>query len=188
MEGTDAEALKQATERLSQAAMKIGEAMYKAEQASRRRRAPGGAGAAGRRRPAGRQGRRRRVRGSRRQEEEVRLTGRRWPVDAEPVACNGASLRRRARWLGLDLRPGHLADGCGSMSGVRLTGASRAGIEGLRWRSRIITPRWAWRGTRARTTSRRPIASSRCSTTRTAIRATSRPRPSSRKSAKPTTS
>ena len=30
-EGTDAEALKQATERLSQAAMKIGEAMYKAE-------------------------------------------------------------------------------------------------------------------------------------------------------------
>ncbi|MEI7710106.1 MAG: molecular chaperone DnaK [Rhodospirillales bacterium] len=32
LEGTDAEALKQATERLSQAAMKIGEAMYKAEQ------------------------------------------------------------------------------------------------------------------------------------------------------------
>ena len=31
LEGTDAEALKQATERLSQAAMKIGEAMYKAE-------------------------------------------------------------------------------------------------------------------------------------------------------------
>ena len=33
MEGTDVEALKQATERLSQAAMKIGEAMYKAQQA-----------------------------------------------------------------------------------------------------------------------------------------------------------
>ncbi|MGE0417140.1 MAG: molecular chaperone DnaK [Acetobacteraceae bacterium] len=33
MEGTDTEALKSATERLSQAAMKIGEAMYKAEQA-----------------------------------------------------------------------------------------------------------------------------------------------------------
>jgi molecular chaperone DnaK len=33
MEGTDVEALKSATERLSQAAMKIGEAMYKAEQA-----------------------------------------------------------------------------------------------------------------------------------------------------------
>jgi molecular chaperone DnaK len=33
MEGTDAEALKQATERLSQSAMKIGEAMYKAQQA-----------------------------------------------------------------------------------------------------------------------------------------------------------
>ena len=34
MEGTDVEALKSATDRLSQAAMKIGEAMYKAEQAS----------------------------------------------------------------------------------------------------------------------------------------------------------
>ena len=33
MEGTDVEALKSATDRLSQAAMKIGEAMYKAEQA-----------------------------------------------------------------------------------------------------------------------------------------------------------
>jgi len=33
LEGTDVEAVKQATERLSQAAMKIGEAMYKAEQA-----------------------------------------------------------------------------------------------------------------------------------------------------------
>ena len=33
LEGTDVAALKQATERLSQAAMKIGEAMYKAEAA-----------------------------------------------------------------------------------------------------------------------------------------------------------
>jgi molecular chaperone DnaK len=33
MEGTDVDALKSATDRLSQAAMKIGEAMYKAEQA-----------------------------------------------------------------------------------------------------------------------------------------------------------
>jgi molecular chaperone DnaK len=33
LEGTDLEAIKQATERLSQAAMKIGEAMYKAEAA-----------------------------------------------------------------------------------------------------------------------------------------------------------
>jgi molecular chaperone DnaK len=32
MEGTDASALRQATERLSQAAMKIGEAMYKSQQ------------------------------------------------------------------------------------------------------------------------------------------------------------
>ena len=40
MEGSDAEALKQATERLSQAAMKIGEVMYRAEQAGQ----AGGAG------------------------------------------------------------------------------------------------------------------------------------------------
>ena len=43
IEGTDVEAIKSATDRLSQAAMKIGEAMYKAEQAS----AQGGAGGAG---------------------------------------------------------------------------------------------------------------------------------------------
>ena len=44
LEGTDAEALKQATERLSQAAMKIGEAMYKAEQETAQAGAqPGGA-------------------------------------------------------------------------------------------------------------------------------------------------
>jgi len=42
MEGTDVEALKAATERLSQAAMKIGEAMYKAEQAAAAGAAPGG--------------------------------------------------------------------------------------------------------------------------------------------------
>ena len=60
-------ALKQATERLSQSAMKIGEAMYKAQQAEqaagatgagRRRAQPGGGG------QAGRQGGRRRIRGS----------------------------------------------------------------------------------------------------------------------------
>ena len=45
MEGTDAAALKQATERLSQAAMKLGEAMYKAQQAGPRpRTATGQAG------------------------------------------------------------------------------------------------------------------------------------------------
>jgi molecular chaperone DnaK len=44
LEGTDPEALKQATERLSQAAMKIGEAMYKAEAASQQPPPPGGAG------------------------------------------------------------------------------------------------------------------------------------------------
>ncbi len=44
LEGTDAEALKQATERLSQAAMKIGEAMYKAEaEAAQAGAQPGGA-------------------------------------------------------------------------------------------------------------------------------------------------
>jgi molecular chaperone DnaK len=42
MEGTDIEALKSATERLSQAAMKIGEAMYKAEQAQSQTPPPGG--------------------------------------------------------------------------------------------------------------------------------------------------
>jgi molecular chaperone DnaK len=43
MEGTDVEALKGATDRLSQAAMKIGEAMYKAEQAQAQT-PPGGPG------------------------------------------------------------------------------------------------------------------------------------------------
>jgi molecular chaperone DnaK len=43
MEGTDVEALKSATDRLSQAAMKIGEAMYKAEQAQAQQ-PPGGPG------------------------------------------------------------------------------------------------------------------------------------------------
>ena len=44
MEGTDVEALKSATDRLSQAAMKIGEAMYKAEQAQAQTPPPGGDG------------------------------------------------------------------------------------------------------------------------------------------------
>src|SRR5579872_991953 len=51
MEGTDSEALKQATERLSQAAMKIGEAMYKTQQADEAAAATAAAGAA-----AGQQG------------------------------------------------------------------------------------------------------------------------------------
>ena len=41
MEGTDADALKSATERLSQAAMKIGEAMYKAQQEAGASAGPG---------------------------------------------------------------------------------------------------------------------------------------------------
>jgi len=44
LEGTDTEALKQAADRLSQAAMKIGEAMYKAESASAQQPPPPGAG------------------------------------------------------------------------------------------------------------------------------------------------
>jgi molecular chaperone DnaK len=44
MEGTDVEALKSSTDRLSQAAMKIGEAMYKAEQAQAQTPPPGGPG------------------------------------------------------------------------------------------------------------------------------------------------
>jgi molecular chaperone DnaK len=45
LEGSDADALKQATERLSQAAMKIGEAMYKAESAQAGAEGAGAAGA-----------------------------------------------------------------------------------------------------------------------------------------------
>jgi molecular chaperone DnaK len=44
MEGTDTEALKQATERLSQSAMKIGEVMYKAQQAAEATAQAGSAG------------------------------------------------------------------------------------------------------------------------------------------------
>jgi molecular chaperone DnaK len=47
MEGNDPDALKQATERLSQAAMKIGEAMYKAQAADKAADATAQAGAAG---------------------------------------------------------------------------------------------------------------------------------------------
>jgi molecular chaperone DnaK len=47
MEGTDVEALKSATDRLSQAAMKIGEAMYKAEQAQTPPGGDAGPGAGG---------------------------------------------------------------------------------------------------------------------------------------------
>jgi molecular chaperone DnaK len=47
LEGTDAEAVKQATERLSQAAMKIGEAMYKAEAAAGQQPPPGAGPGAG---------------------------------------------------------------------------------------------------------------------------------------------
>ena len=66
MEGTDAEALKQATERLSQSAMKLGEAMYKAQQAEQAAdtTAQAGPGQQGGGAQAGREGRRRRVRGS----------------------------------------------------------------------------------------------------------------------------
>jgi molecular chaperone DnaK len=46
MEGTDSAALKQATERLSQSAMKLGEAMYKAQQAAEAADATAQAGAA----------------------------------------------------------------------------------------------------------------------------------------------
>jgi molecular chaperone DnaK len=47
LEGGDTEALKQASERLSQAAMKIGEAMYKAEAAGQQPPPGGGAGPQG---------------------------------------------------------------------------------------------------------------------------------------------
>ena len=44
MEGTDLDALKKATERLSQSAMKMGEAMYKAQAAAGEGPGPGGTG------------------------------------------------------------------------------------------------------------------------------------------------
>jgi molecular chaperone DnaK len=47
LEGNDPEALKQATERLSQSAMKLGEAMYKSQQAEQAAEATAQAGAAG---------------------------------------------------------------------------------------------------------------------------------------------
>jgi len=53
MEGTDAAALKQASERLSQSAMKIGEAMYKSQQAEQAADATGQSGPGG---PGGQQG------------------------------------------------------------------------------------------------------------------------------------
>jgi molecular chaperone DnaK len=53
LEGTDAEALKQATERLSQSAMKIGEAMYKAEAEAQQPPPGAGPGASGGHAPGG---------------------------------------------------------------------------------------------------------------------------------------
>ena len=69
LSGEDAEALKRASERLTQVAMKVGEAMYKAqgEQAS----AAPGSGAGAEQRTRRRQGRRRRVRGCERQERKA---------------------------------------------------------------------------------------------------------------------
>ena len=69
MEGTDADALKSASDRLSQAAMKIGQEMYKST--GETGAPPGGAGPQAPGGPDG-QGGRRRVRGGRRQ-EEIRL-------------------------------------------------------------------------------------------------------------------
>ena len=114
MEGNDVEALKQATERLSQAAMKIGEAMYKADAGAaggrchrRGRRRRSGCRPAGR--EPGREGRRRRVRGGRREEEAVCLTAGRAVRDApssewrQARVLGGAGL---ARWDEGDRRPG----------------------------------------------------------------------------------
>ena len=47
MQGNDPDALKQATERLSQSAMKLGEAMYKAQQAETQGAAGGETGESG---------------------------------------------------------------------------------------------------------------------------------------------
>ena len=71
----DVEAIKNKTNALAQAAMKLGEAMYKAQQADAQAGAAAAGGApgehgGGRERGEGREGRRRRVRGRHRQEQE----------------------------------------------------------------------------------------------------------------------
>ena len=54
------------------------------------------------------------------------------------------------------------------------------------WRSATTTKSWASRGAWTRASSRRPTASSRCSTTRTAIPTIPRPRSASRRPPRPT--
>ena len=165
--GEDVEAIKNKTKTLSQAAMKLGEAMYKAQQAEAQAGAAGGAGG----RPAGggersrrqgrRAGRRCRVRGRHRQEQEDGFGLRRPRQDRErPPAPAGGRLFRVGRKRGMRRGP---------------------------WR-RTITRCWASVGRRAPTTSRRPSASSPWSTILIAIRATRTPRRSSRNSITPTTS
>ena len=130
LEGSDADALKQATERLSQAAMKIGEAMYKAQQA-----AGGGGGPA-------RAGPRRRAAGAAPADDKV--------VDAEFEEVDDKRRSPPDR--------GHatlMMNGCARASPqagriCRVCPAAAGRARGLRWRSRTTTPPWAWRATRAR--------------------------------------
>ena len=92
LEGEDVEAIKARTNDLMQAQMKLGEAMYKAQQAAGagRRRRGGGASAEGRRHRRG-------IPGSRRRQEEVRLTWRMTPAAdrGRPSTSGDAAMARR---------------------------------------------------------------------------------------------
>ncbi len=153
--GDDVNAIRSRTEVLAQAAMKMGEAMYKAQAARRRRRRPASRAAARRvgGRQARRQGRRRGFRGSRRAEKA----------------------RLGLIFLYAAANRGHPS----SAAGFRRR-RLRAGALGLAWRNATITNCSAWRKTPPPTRSRKPTANSPCSITRTAIRATRAPSKNSR--------
>ena len=155
-------AIKQKTQNLTQLAMKLGEAVYKAQQQAE---APG----------AARRRRFRRCRASRRTRTASSMpTSRRSTRTARTSRPDRSTGERSGRGP-LRLSP-------------PLPAAATADDEALTWPSGTITKHSASSATRRTTRSRKPTASSRCSFTRTAIRAMPRPSRSSRTSTKPTTS
>ncbi len=122
LEGTDQEALKQASERLSQAAMKLGEAMYKAQGPVGRR--------VGRRvgHPmAARSLERPPAAPATRTKRSWTPSSRKWTTRRSPPDSRQARARDRHR----QSRPRHLARGRDFFV---------CDVEGLRWPSRTITP------------------------------------------------
>jgi hypothetical protein len=107
LKGEDVEAIKSKTNALTQSAMKLGEAMYKAQQAEgpggrgRRHHAPAGRC---RERGEGREGRRRRVRGRHRQEQEDGFRLSRNPQGRlrPPAPAGGRTV------VGMDVSGGHV--------------------------------------------------------------------------------